>query len=316
MPLLGRRRAAARLAPELDDTALGKVRKRLVEARAAAGHSLVVAMIEQLLHSSGRDWDRRAHRTSVLAESTSPEFQHAWAEEQAQDPDAQLLYAWGVMLRTRFEEQPDANEAYEALDACARVTELRPEDPNPWVVRLGLLRLWRRPSSEVFPLWTEIVKRDRWHREAHLQMLGSLSPWECGSHSQTLGFLDQVRAEAAPTAPTAGLEIAALVDRYHGTLDQGGIEGLTASHVWSRPDAEAALNRAVADWPRPGHLAHAAAVADLNLLAYALVQAKRVAEAGEVFRAIGGLVTMYPWALGKNVDPLQSFTNWQQRAGI
>jgi hypothetical protein len=317
MPLFGRQRTTARLAPELDDTDLGKVRKRLVESRTAAGHSLVAAMIEQLLRSSSDwDWDRRAHRMSVLAESTSSVFQHSWAKERAQDPDAQLLYAWGVMLCTRYEEQSDANETQEALDAGRWAAELRPEDPNPWVVRLALLRLGRRPSREVFPLWGEIVRRDRWHREAHLQMLGYLSPWECGSHRQTVEFLDRVRAEAAPTAPTAGLEIAALVDHYHGTLDQGGIEGLTASQLWSRPEAKAALSSALANWPHPGYLAHAAAVADLNLLAYALVQAKRVAQAGKVFRAIGGLVTMYPWALGENDDPVQSFGNWQQRAGI
>lgn len=108
-------------------------------------------------------------------------------------------------------------------------------------------------------------------------MLGYLSPWECGSHAQTVDFLDRVRAGAAPTAPTAGLEMAALIDLYQGTLDQGGLEALTAVHLWSRPNAVAALDRALADWPRPGYLTHAAAVADLNLLAYALVQAKRAA---------------------------------------
>ncbi|WP_128379742.1 hypothetical protein [Streptomyces cavernae] len=314
MALLGRRRTTTRLAPELDDTDLGKVRKRLVGERASGGRSLAVAMIEQLLRETGRDWDRRAHRTSVLAESTSPGLQRSWAEEQPKDADAQLLYAWGVMLRARFAEHPDPAETREALDACARAAGLRPEDPNPWVVRLGLLRLWRRPGTEVFPLWEEIVRRDPWHREAHFQMLGYLSPWECGSHGQTVDFLDRVRAGAAPTAPTAGLEIAALIDLYHDTVDQGGLEALTAIHLWSRPDAEAALGRALADWPRPGYLNHAAAVADLNLLAYALVQSRRGAQAGEVFRAIGGLVTMYPWAL-ENGDPLESFGNWQQRVG-
>ncbi|SPF05463.1 hypothetical protein [Streptomyces sp. MA5143a] len=316
MALLGRRRTTARLAPELDDADLGKVRKRLVESRAAAGHALVAAMIEQLLRGSGRDWDRRAHRMNVLAQSTSPEFQSSWARDRDQDPDAQLLYAWGVMLRTPYENQPDAQVTYDALDACARATEFRPEDPNPWAVRLGLLRLWRRPSTEVFPLWGEIVRRDRWHREAHLQMLGYLSPWECGSHSQTVEFLDRVRGEAPPTAPTAGLEVAALVDRYHGTLDQGGIEGLTARHMWSSPDAATALDHALANWPRPGYLSHAAAVADLNLLAYALVHATRVTQTGEVFRAIGGLVTSYPWARDESGDPLQAYANGQQRAGV
>ncbi|MFJ5304296.1 hypothetical protein [Streptomyces sp. NPDC088350] len=273
-----------------------------------------MALIEQLLRDTGRDWDRRSHRMSVLAESTSPILQRSWADDQPQEPDAQLLYAWGVMLRTGFREPSDAAEAREALDACARAAASRPEDPNPWVVRLGLLRLWRRPSSEVYPLWGQIVRRDPWHREAHLHMLGYLSPRECGSHRQTVEFLDRVRAGAAPTAPTAGIEIAALIDLYHGAVDQGSIEALTAQRLWNRPDAEAAVGRALADWPRPGYLTHAAAVADLNLLAYALVQARRGAQAGEVFRAIGGLVTAYPWSR-ESADPLSSFTNWQQRTG-
>jgi len=314
MALLGRRRNSARLAPELDDIDLGKVRKRLVDKRASGGHGLAVALIEQLLRDTGRDWDRRAHRMSVFAESTSPNLQRSWAEEQPQEPDAQLLYAWGVMLRTRYEENPDAAETREAIDACARATALRPEDPNPWVVRLGLLRLWQRPEAEVFPLWHQIVRCDPWHREAHLQMLGYLSPRECGSRRQTVEFLDRVRAKAAPTAPTAGLEIAALIDHYHGTVDQGGVEALTAVHLWSRPDAEAALGRALAAWTRPGYLTHAAAVADLNLLAYALVQARQGAQAGEVFASIGGLVTVDPW-VRESGDPLQSFSNWQQRTG-
>ena len=41
------------------DADLGKVRKRLVERGSSGGRSLAVAMIEQLLRDTGRDWDRR-----------------------------------------------------------------------------------------------------------------------------------------------------------------------------------------------------------------------------------------------------------------
>lgn len=271
-------------------------------------------MIDKVLRDTGRDWDRRALRTSVLAESTTPALQTSWVQEQPDNPDAQLVFAWGILQRIRYEKPTDSAETWEALDACERVSALRPEDPNPWVVRLALLRLWRRPTSEVFPLWEQIVRRDPWHREAHLQMLGYLSPAECGSRAQTVEFVDRVRSGAAPTAPTAGLEIAALIEQYHYTMDRGGVEALTAGHLWSRPEAVAALERGLADWPRSGYLNHAARVADLNLLAYALVQAKQGGQAGPVFRAIGGLVTVYPWAL-ENGDPLLSFANGQQRAG-
>ncbi|MFF8432337.1 hypothetical protein ACF07Y_45915 [Streptomyces sp. NPDC016566] len=314
MALLGRRRdTAPRLAPELDDTELGKVRKRLVDPAASNGRTITIAMIEQLLRASGRDWDRRAHRTALLAESTTPAFQRSWAEDRVQDPDAQLLFAWGVLRRTMYEESPDPNEAGEAYDASVRASSLRPEDPNPWVVRLGLLRLWRRPNVEVFPLWREIVQRDRWHREAHLQMLRYLSPRECGSRAQVVEFVDQVRHSAPPATPTAGIELVALVDLYRANLEHGGVEAITAGHLWTRVDAMATLDNALANWPRQGYLNHAAAVADLNVLAYALVQAKRTRQASEVFGTIRGLVTAYPWNL-ENGDPVGTFTNWQRRA--
>lgn len=313
MGIFSHRQRTARLAPELDDLELGRVLRRLNASGMSSNRAFVIALIERLLHDTGRDWDRKAHRLGVLAEAVSPTVQDLWARERPSEADAQLLFAWGVMLRTRYEENPDPDEAHSALAACAQAAELRPEDPGPWVVRFGLLRRWRRPGQEVFPLWEEILRRDRCNRVAHFEMLGYLSPHECGTKMQTIDFLDQVRTAAAPTAPTAGLEIAALITFHHDTVAQGGIHALTAIHLWERPDAASALNRALAQWPSPGHLTHAAAVADLNLLAYALIQAKRKSETGDVFRAIGGLVTSHPWTL-EHGDPLHSFTTWQQRA--
>ncbi|MFF8927173.1 hypothetical protein ACF1AO_07895 [Streptomyces longwoodensis] len=313
MNIFSRANRTIRLAPELDDLELGKTLRRLNASGMSSNRALAIALIERLLHDTGRDWDRKAHRLSVLAEAVSPTVQYLWAKEQPKSADAQLFFAWGIMLRTHYKESPDPDQARAALSACAQAANLRPEDPGPWVARFGVLRRWRCPGRELSPIWQEIVRRDRWNRVAHFEMLGYLSPHECGTKMQMIEFIDRVRASAAPTEPTAGLEIAALIGFHQERVDRGGINALTAVHLWQQPDAASALNEALAHWPTHGYLAHAAAVADLNLLAYALVQAKRKAEAAHAFRAIGGLATPYPWNL-EHGDPLRSFTTWQQRS--
>ncbi len=55
----------------------------------------------------------------------------------------------------------------------------------------------------------------------------------------------------------------------------------------------------------------AEALADLNLLAYALIQANRSGDAAEVFPAVSGVVTPWPWGL--DGDPVQQFAYWQDR---
>lgn len=99
MSLPGRRAATPRLAPELDDTELGKVRKRLTERGASTSRALGIALMERLLKGTDQDWDRRAHQLSVLAESALPSLPHSWAERQPDSPDALTLLAWGVTRR-------------------------------------------------------------------------------------------------------------------------------------------------------------------------------------------------------------------------
>jgi hypothetical protein len=208
---------------------------------------------------------------------------------------------------------PPSAEFEQAVEACATAARLDPYDPNPWVARLGLLRQRRRSRTEVFPIWREIVARDPWHREAHLQMYGYLSPRQCGSHAQAMDFVDRVRATAPSNAPTAGLPLLSLIDRYHAALSQGGVQALTADRLWSGHEAARILDRAQDNWAEPGRLTHAAALADLNLLAYALSVAREQSRAALVFRSIAGVVTAFPWGYNGQ-DPVLAFTAAQRRA--
>ncbi|MEV0735123.1 hypothetical protein AB0I51_03975 [Streptomyces sp. NPDC050549] len=312
MSLLGRRKAVPRLTPELDDSDLGQVCRRLAERGVGNPRSLAVAVIEQLLDSTGQDWDRRCHRLMVLAEASLPGVHRLWMDRRPDHPDALTLFAWGVMSRGRL-TPPAPDESRLAWHACLEAARLRPTDPCPWIVRLGLLRQARRPNEEVFPLWREITARDPWNREAHLQMFGYLSPGECGSRGQVLDFVDKVRATAPGSAPTAALPLWSLVERYHATLEQGAIGALNAVRLWEHREATQVLDTATATWHRPGHLTHAALLTDLNLLAYTLCEAKKWALAADVFAAVRGRVTLFPWARGGG-DPVSAFTSAQQRA--
>ena len=302
------RKPAPRLAAELDDAELGRACRQLTGRGTA--RTLAAPIIERLLGNTGRDWDRRAHRLATLAAVTRPSIQRSWAELRPDRPEAHTLSAWGTLARGTHTPLPH-DEFEQALRACAAAARLDPHDPNPWVVRLGLLRRWRRPPTEVFSVWREIVARDPWHREAHLQMYGYLSPGECGSLTQCIDFVDQVRATAPATAPTAGLPLLALIDRYHTARSKGGVQALTADRLWSGYEAARILETAQAAWPATGHLPYAAAVADLNLLAYALCAAREPARAAPVFRAIAGIVTPFPWGYDGG-GPLAAFTSAQR----
>ncbi|MGW3943683.1 hypothetical protein [Streptomyces phaeochromogenes] len=312
MSLFGRRRTAPRLSPELDDGDLGQACRRLAERGGGRSHSLAVAVIEHLLDGTGPDWDRRCHQLAVLAEASLPGVQRLWMERRPSHPDALTLFAWGVMARGRHTPAaPD--ESRLAWHACLDAGRLRPADPTPWIVRLGLLRQARRPNDEVFPLWKEITARDPWNREAHLHMLGYLSPGECGTRAQSLDFVDEVRAVAPASAPTAALPLWSLVERYHAALGQGSVGALNAARFWEDTEGARVLDTATATWLRSGHLSHAALLADLNLLAYALGAARKPAWAADVFATLRGVVTPFPWERG-GADPVLEFASAQQRS--
>lgn len=301
MSIIGRRRKhAPRLAPELDDLALGRVLRGLASARGPGPQDIAIAQVEQLLRDTGDDWDRRCHRVSVLAEAASS-LARGWRLRRPRDPDALMLHAWSAL--------PD--DPHTALDTCRLAADARPADPTPWVATLAALRLLGRPSGELTPVWREISSRAPWHREAHLQILRHLSPEEQGSHAALRNFLDDVTAAMPPDAPTACLPLTGAVRQYHRDLADGGMRALGASRYWAQPHVLPVLDHALDHWLRPGFLRHAGTVADLNLLAYALARAARSEDAVPVLHATGGLVTAWPW--GFDGDAVERYRYWYGR---
>lgn len=299
MALFGRRQQTPRLAPELDDTALGRVLRGVASSRGPGPQDLAIAQLEQLLRDTGDDWDRRCHRVTVLAEA-APALARGWRLRRPRDPDALLLHAW-----SELPTDPRAATATFRLAA-----EARPADPTPWVGSLAALRLLARPSAELTPVWREIRARDPWHREAHLQVLGYLSPEERGSQAALRDFVDDIVATMPYGVPTQCLPLTAAVRQYHRDLDSGGTRAIGAGRYWSQPHVAPLLDQALEHWPRPGHPRHAATVADLGTLAYALARAIRTEDAATVFAATGALVAPWPW--GHDGDPVERYAYWSR----
>ncbi|QMU76626.1 hypothetical protein GXW83_13615 [Streptacidiphilus sp. PB12-B1b] len=310
MSILGRRSSSPRLLPELDDIKLGKTCKQVAMPSIPGQLDIRVDLLEKVIRECGSDWDRRGHRMVQLARAADASIARDWLRRRPHDPDAQLFSAWAQLVRGRWDGALADPQA--ALDCCRRAADLAPADPGPWVVLLGVMRLQRRPHADAFSVWREITARDRWNREAHLQMLGYLSPEECGSYSHVLQFLDAVLPAMPADAPCVGIELTAMVENFHRSLSVGGVVALGAGRHWTRRSETAALERGLTSWSQPDFLTHAAALADLNLLAYALTRAELVPQSAAVFRTIGTVVTPWPWGL--DGDPLEEFSHAQSRA--
>ncbi|NNN30648.1 hypothetical protein HLK59_09770 [Streptomyces sp. S3(2020)] len=308
-------RRKPRLAPALDDVELGRTVKSLLEVPRPGMIGMTdlhVVRVTDLLKHTGTDWDRRTHRLSVLAATTAgSRVPSAWTAREPGNTDALLLHAWAQLVQGR--RSGGLSDADSLVRSCYRAAELSPEDPTPWVIVLGVARLERYDRGSVLAVWREALARDRWNREAHLQLLGYLSPEEGGSRVQVLDFVDSVRAGTPADAPTAAVELTAAVRQYQAVVARGGVEALMARDFWRHPPVLHALDRAAATWPKPGFLRHAAARADLNLLAYALGAAERRSEAAPVFTALEGVVTAWPWN-GDGGDPVDVFSYEQSRA--
>ncbi|QKV93088.1 hypothetical protein HUT19_16130 [Streptomyces sp. NA02950] len=305
-------RSGPSLLPELDDEPLGKVR-RLLESPPSPGVPVVdfrATQIERVLSEAGNDWDRRTHRISVLADVVAhTQLAESWVTRQPHNPVALTFQMWVTLARERI--GPAGVEARSAIDACYRIAELRPYDPVPWIALLGILRQLRRESRDVFAIWKEATARDPWNRKAHLQMLGYLSPEECGSSAKMLDFAEVSRLHMPADAPATGVELVATIECHRRNVSRGGLNALLTRHWWTQFGAARVVDQALARWTEPGFLRYAAALADLNALAYALVQAGRLPDAAKVFRMTGRVATVWPWCL--NGDPLHEYGHWKKR---
>ncbi|WP_367324134.1 hypothetical protein [Streptomyces sp. HUAS ZL42] len=305
-----RRRPALLTRPELDDHALHST---LTELRPTAQlHGLGAGRtrpawepVAELLRDTGRDWDRRVHRISVLARQLPPAVGERWYADRPADADALALHAWTRATRAAAEGWAAAHQAEQA---CLRAAEAGPEDPAPWLALLELMRSFAVPVRNAVPVWSEAVTRAPWQRTAYHQMLRYLSPRGHGTIPDMVDFARQGAARAPHGSPLALLPVAARVELVAHRQQQMSIG---AGGHWNEPRAEQEIEQALSGWFHAASAPHAEALTDLNILAFALIRTHRPPEAAPVFQRIGRHMTRHPWELLP--DPERTFLYWRDR---
>ena len=261
-----------------------------------------------LVAATGSDWNLRFSRVETLAFDalgTSDGWLRAWSEAQPDSPDmavvlAQFLTVQARRLRgaararetsmERFEAFFQAND--EAEVAALRAIELAPSDPTPWVTRIMTALGRQIPHREFAVLWEELNAREPLHRRGHTHAHQYwLAKW-FGSEELSAEFVAQATARAPRTALAFELNIHRLQECWLAVSDDAGSQADYCRSGPGRPLLEGALSQWDGSLPAAGPYR----VVDLNLLAWALVIARRYHEACDVFRELGGCVTAgYPW---------------------
>ncbi|GGN81029.1 hypothetical protein GCM10011579_067180 [Streptomyces albiflavescens] len=308
-----RRRPALLIRPELDDHALHATLTALRPAQHLHGLGAgrmrpVWEPVAELLHSTGRDWDRRVHRISVLAGNLPAVVSERWVADRPGDGDALVLRACVQSGRARPEEQAAARRAEQA---CLRAAAACPEDPTPWLTLLDLMDASAVPVRDAVPVWTEAVGRAPGNRAAYHRLLRYLSPNGHGTVADMLDFAQQSAARAPHGSPLALLPVAARVELVAHRLTQTSLAALGAHSHWIEPGAAEEIDAALTRWFHTAAAPHAEAVTDLNILAFALTRARRPAQAVPVFRRLGRYMTPHPWSLLP--EPERTFLYWRDR---
>jgi len=299
--------------PELDDEPLHRTitMTRPVRQMHGLGAERGAAAWEPvavLLHETGADWDRRAHRVSVLARTLSASLVDTWATRRPEDQDALTVRAYFHAVRAT---NPAAVRY--AVTECEEAASADPDDPTPWTALLSLIRRNRMSPSFAWPVWDEVVKRDPWNRTAHYEMLRCLSPGTSGSPAfEMKDFADQRAAVSPLGSPLAVLPLAARAEHYAHRLATVGRDAPVLSGHWYGRVVTRETDTALEGWFHTTARPHAQAVADLNILAFALTMTQRAGEAEAVFRRLGRQMTPFPW--NTIADPLGTFMFWAARA--
>ncbi|MFF5186075.1 hypothetical protein ACFY30_20280 [Streptomyces sp. NPDC000345] len=308
-----RRRPSLLIRPELDDEPLHRTLLELRPSRQLHGLGAgstrpVWEPAAHLLRATGRDWDRRAHRVSVLARSLPAVVSQRWTADRPGEGDALVLRACVETIRAPAEGHAAVRAAERT---CLRAAEACPEDPTPWLALLSLMYSCAVPVKDAVPVWTEAVHRAPWHRTAYHRLLEYLSPRGHGTLPDMMDFAWQAAARAPHGSPVALLPVAARVELTAHRQGESRLAALGASGNWNEPRAVQEIDVALQGWFHSAAAAHAEAVTDLNVLAFALTRAHLPDEAAPVFRRIGRHMTRHPWDLLP--EPERTFVYWRDR---
>ena len=296
--------------PAFEDLDLAEARDEFAQGRWEPARDL--------LEDTRRNWDRRAHRVKVLAETVAASaWVERWQSLDPHNPDAVTLRAQIetvrlVRARAQIRDPGTNKTAPEVEELCRRAISLSPKDPVPWISLITLARVQGVPRDELWARWHGLRERDPWSRDGHHQTLIYLFASWHGSHAEMYDFAYWLAGEAPSGSPLAVLPLVAHAESYRShSADKRTAVRAGLDMMWTEDQVGLDLDRILSTWFHRNERGHAQSKADLNYLAHALIYADRHADARPVLQAIGPHVTRLPWAY--TGDPETSFTYWRQR---
>jgi hypothetical protein len=240
---------------------------RKVRDRALAGDWVAA---RDLIEASGRDWELRGRRLSVLgsAAGQSPQWLDSWEAAVPDDPTVAILRADALMdqageARGYASARNTSREQFQEFDrlstlaaqASLRAVELNPDDPYPWVTRMtSMLANGHRQRDEFLAVMGESVKRDPYNFEAHLMAVTFLCAKWYGSHEQMFAA---AREPAAAAPVGSSVAMLPLLAHFEYALREYGFDtraqSLTAkASYFHRPEVIREIDACAAKWRGAG----------------------------------------------------------------
>lgn len=255
--------------PPTPDTDYGQadLELRAARDRALAGDWTAA---RDLIVATGRDWELRGRRLSILggAAGEAPHWLDAWEAAAPDDPTVAILRADALMdqageargaaaARHTTREQFREFERLSALagQASQRAVQLNPDDPYPWVTRMAsTLANGHRLRDEFLAAMDEAVKRDPDNFEAHLMAVTFLCEKWYGSHEQMFAAAREPAAAAPVGSSVAMLPLLAHFEyalREYGFDTRASSLSAKASY-FRRPEVIREIEACAAKWRGAG----------------------------------------------------------------
>ncbi len=254
--------------PQLDtDYGQADLELRSARDRAFAGDW---AAARDLIEATGRDWELRGRRLSVLgsAAGQSPDWLDKWEAAVPDDPTVAILRADALMdqageARGGASARNTSREQFQEFDrlsilaaqASQRAVELNPDDPYPWATRMtAMLANGHLLHDEFLAAMGEAVKRDPYNFETHLMAVTFLCEKWYGSHEEMFAAAREP-ATAAPVGSSVAM--LPLLAHFEYALREFGFdtraESLAAKRKhFRRPEVIREIDACAAKWRAAG----------------------------------------------------------------
>lgn len=255
--------------PPALDTDLGQADLELRAARDRAVDGDWTAA-RDLLAATGRDWELRGRRLTVLAAAAarSPMWLDLWESAVPADPAVAILRADALNDQSRtargaasaqHTSQQQFKEFHRlsglAAEASRRAVVLNPDDPCPWTIRMTtMFAEGRRQRGEFLQSFGEAVRRDPFNFEAHSTALNFLCEKWFGSHEEMFAA---ARGPAAAAPPGSSVVMLPLLAHFEYMLrafwDESWEQSLPAQMAYfRRPEVYQEINDCAVKWCATG----------------------------------------------------------------